>query len=178
MFDKSILKKIIFIYNIFMNIGKFEKVTSEQFLKDSKDFLGIENDNYDFVSIPKRATKGSAGYDFVCPFDIEIKPNQLVKIPTGIRCYMEKGYVLNIYPRSSLGFKYQMMLANTVGIIDADYYNALNQGHIIIAIINKGEKTITLYKGDRFVQGVFLKFYTVSEEEVETTRTGGLGSSN
>ena len=178
MFDKSILKKIIIIYNIFMNIGQFKKVTKEQFLKDSKDFLDTTIDNYDYISIPKRATKGSAGYDFVCPFDIEIKPNELVKIPTGIRCYMEEGYVLNIYPRSSLGFKYQMMLANTVGIIDADYYNALNQGHIIIALVNKGDKTIILNKGDRFVQGIFLKFYTVIEDEIEEVRTGGLGSSN
>lgn len=178
MFDKSILKKIIIIYNIFMNIGQFKKVTKEQFLKDSKDFLDTTIYNYDYISIPKRATKGSAGYDFVCPFDIEIKPNELVKIPTGIRCYMEEGYVLNIYPRSSLGFKYQMMLANTVGIIDADYYNALNQGHIIIALVNKGDKTIILNKGDRFVQGIFLKFYTAIEDEIEEVRTGGLGSSN
>ncbi len=161
-----------------MNIGKFEKVTREQFLKDSNELLNYSFDNYDYVTIPKRATVGSAGYDFVCPFDIDIKPKQLVKIPTGIRCYMEKGYVLSIYPRSSLGFKYQMMLANTVGIIDADYYYALNQGHIIVAIVNMGEKTISLKKGDRFVQGIFLKFYTVDEEEVTDIRTGGLGSSN
>lgn len=161
-----------------MNIGKFEKVTREQFLKDSNELLNYSFDNYDYVSIPKRATVGSAGYDFVCPFDIDIKPKQLVKIPTGVRCHMENGYVLSIYPRSSLGFKYQMMLANTVGIIDADYYNALNQGHIIVAIVNMGEKTISLKKGDRFVQGIFLKFYTVEEEVVTDIRTGGLGSSN
>lgn len=161
-----------------MNIGKFEKVTVQQFKQDCTQILGIDTDNYEYVSIPKRATSGSAGYDFVCPFDIEIKPKELVKIPTGIRCYIEQGYVLSIYPRSSLGFKYQMMLANTVGIIDADYYNALNQGHIIIALVNMGDKTLNLKKGDRFVQGIFTKFYTVKEQEVTEIRTGGLGSSN
>ena len=99
-------------------------------------------------------------------------------MPSGIRCYIDEGYVLNIYPRSSLGFKYQMTLANTTGIIDSDYYNALNEGHIIVALVNRGEKDIVLNKGDRFVQGVFLQYFTAEEELVSETRTGGFGSSN
>ena len=163
-----------------MSIGKFEKVSLSQFKNDLKDCLNIEatNDIYEEIILPKRATKGSAGYDFVCPIDITIKPNQMLKIPSGIRCFIENTYVLNIYPRSSLGFKYQMMLANTTGIIDSDYYGAKNEGHIIIAVVNKGDKDIVLKKGERFVQGIFFKFYTVDEEEIETKRMGGFGSSN
>ena len=163
-----------------MSIGKFEKVSLSQFKNDLKDCLNIEttNDIYEEIILPKRATKGSAGYDFVCPIDITIKPNQMLKIPSGIRCFIENTYVLNIYPRSSLGFKYQMMLANTTGIIDSDYYGAKNEGHIIIAVVNKGDKDIILKKGERFVQGIFFKFYTVDEEEIETKRIGGFGSSN
>ena len=163
-----------------MSIGKFEKVSLSQFKNDLKDCLNIEttNDIYEEIILPKRATKGSAGYDFVCPIDITIKPNQMLKIPSGIRCFIENTYVLNIYPRSSLGFKYQMMLANTTGIIDSDYYDAKNEGHIIIAVVNKGDKDIVLKKGERFVQGIFFKFYTVDEEEIETKRIGGFGSSN
>ena len=161
-----------------MAIARFEKVSREQFSKDLKDLLNIEDDFYDDIVLPKRATTGSAGYDFTSPIDFILKPNEMIKIPSGIRCYIEEGYVLNIYPRSSLGFKYQMSLANTTGIIDADYYNALNEGHIIVALVNRGNKDIVIKKGDRFVQGIFLKFYTAVEEEVTNKRQGGFGSSN
>ena len=157
-----------------MPIGKFQKVSLEQFIKDV-DVVNVE-EIYNDTPLPKRATKGSAGYDFVCPIDIEIKPNEMIKIPTGIRCYMEQGYVLNIYPRSSLGMKYQMYLTNTTGIIDSDYYNAKNEGHIIVSIVNKGDKILKINKGERFVQGIFLKYYTVIEEEVLDQRNGGFGS--
>ena len=161
-----------------MEIARFEKVSSNQFNKDLKDLLNIEGDYYNEIILPKRATSGSAGYDFVTPIDISLKPGEMIKVPTGIRCYIEEGYVLSIFPRSSLGFKYQLCLANTVGIIDADYYNALNEGHIIVALVNRGEKEVILKKGDRFVQGIFFKFYTAKEEEVTNVRTGGFGSSN
>lgn len=161
-----------------MNIARFEKVSKEQFLKDLKGFLNIEEDVYDDIVLPTRATEGSAGYDFTSPIDFTIKPNEMIKIPSGIRCYIEEGYVLNIYPRSSLGFKYQMCLANTTGIIDADYYNALNEGHIIVALVNRGNKDIVIKKGDRFVQGIFFQFFTAIEDEVTRKRTGGFGSSN
>lgn len=161
-----------------MNIARFEKVSKKQFNEDLIKLLNLNLDVYDDIVLPKRATKGSAGYDFTIPFNITIKPNEMVKIPTGIRCYIEDEYVLHIYPRSSLGFKYQLTLANTVGIIDADYYNALNEGHIIVALVNRGNKDIELKKGDRFVQGIFYKFFTAEEEEVTSKRLGGFGSSN
>ena len=161
-----------------MAIARFEKVSRKQFEDDLKDILGREGDFYDDIILPKRATTGSAGYDFSSPVDITIRPGEMVKVPSGIRCFIEEGYVLNIYPRSSLGFKYQLTLANTTGIIDADYYNALNEGHIIVALVNRGQKDIVISKGERFVQGIFLRFYTAEEEEVKGLRTGGFGSSN
>ena len=161
-----------------MEIARFEKVSKEQFNKDLKDLLNIEGEHYNDIVLPKRATSGSAGYDFTSPIDFVLKPNEMIKIPTGIRCFIEEGYVLNIYPRSSLGFKYQISLANTVGIIDADYYNALNEGHIIVALVNRGSKEVSISKGDRFVQGIFYQFFTAKEEEVTNVRVGGFGSSN
>ena len=161
-----------------MAIARFEKVSREQFAKDLKELLGSEDGFYDEIVLPLRATKGSAGYDFSSPLDVTIRPGEMVKVPSGIRCFIEEGYVLHIYPRSSLGFKYRLTLANTTGIIDADYYNALNEGHIIVALVNRGDKDIVIKKGERFVQGIFLKFYTAEEEEVTGQRTGGFGSSN
>ena len=161
-----------------MNIARFEKVSKEQFEKDTKELLNSTSFDYDSIAIPKRVTEGSAGYDFVCPFDVTIKTNEMVKIPTGIRCCMEKDYVLQIYPRSSLGFKYQICLANTVGIIDSDYYNVKNEGHIIVALVNRGNKDLEIKKGDRIVQGIFTQFFKAEENEVLDKRTGGFGSSN
>ena len=161
-----------------MNIARFEKVSKEQFSKDSIELLNISDADYEAVSIPVRATEGSAGYDFVCPFDLTIKQGEMVKVPTGIRCFIESNYVLQIYPRSSLGFKYQICLANTVGIIDSDYYNATNEGHIIVALVNRGDKDLEIKKGERIVQGIFVEYFKAEEDEVTTKRTGGIGSSN
>lgn len=161
-----------------MNIARFEKVSKEQFSSDSMNLLNISSFDYDSIVIPSRATEGSAGYDFVCPFDLVIKPGELIKIPTGIRCFIENNYVLQIYPRSSLGFKYQLCLANTVGIIDSDYYNADNEGHIIVALVNRGDKNIEIKKGDRIVQGIFVEYFKAEEKNVTSKRTGGFGSSN
>lgn len=161
-----------------MNIARFEKVSKEQFSKDAIDLLNLSSFDYDAIKIPVRATEGSAGYDFVCPFDLTIKPGEMIKVPTGIRCFIEKNYVLQIYPRSSIGIKYQVCLANTVGIIDSDYYNAKNEGHIITALVNRGDKDFVINKGDRIVQGIFVEYHTADEETVTTKRTGGFGSSN
>ena len=161
-----------------MNVAEFKIVSKEQFNKDLYDLLGINGNYYDFVQIPRRATKGSAGYDFYSPVDIALKPGEIAKIPTGIRCKIDDGYVLQIYPRSSLGFKYQMNLLNTVGIIDSDYYNADNEGHIIVGVINRGNKELVIKKGDRFVQGIFYKYYLALEDDTKQERHGGFGSTN
>ena len=161
-----------------MEIAKFEKVSKKQFDIDTKSLLNVVSDSYCNVKIPYRATSGSAGYDFYCPIDICLKPGEIARIPTGIRCEIDDGYVLEIYPRSSLGFKYQMCLLNTVGIIDSDYYNADNEGHIIIGIVNRGDKDLVLKSGDRFCQGVFKRYYLAFEDDEKKTRHGGFGSTD
>ena len=160
-----------------MVIAKFEKVTENQFKADLAKLEGYEA-SIEEVLLPKRATRGSAGYDFYSPIEVNLKPGESIKIPTGIRCKIDDGYVLKIYPRSSLGFKFQMALLNTVGIIDADYYNADNEGHIIVGIVNRGDKDLLIKKGDRFVQGIFEQYFLAMEEENTNERHGGFGSTN
>lgn len=175
---------------MFRTIAQFEKVSYKQFFKDFIDACKLNDcmhdlDSfvepiYDSIKLPKRATSGSAGYDFYIPIDLKIAPNTTVKVPTGIRCKMKKNYVLQIYPRSSLGFKYRCQLDNTVGIIDSDYYESDNEGHIFIKITNDTHenKTIELKSGDGFAQGVFNKYYLAKEDKVHTKRNGGFGSTN
>ena len=117
-------------------IAKFEKVSFEQFKKDYIDACPqLAKDDikeiYDAIKLPKRATAGSAGYDFYAPFPIVLQPGSTTKIPTGIRARIDNGWVLKLYPRSGLGFKFRMQLNNTVGIIDSDYYGSDNEGHIL-----------------------------------------------
>ena len=103
-----------------------------------------------------------------------------MKIPTGIRAYMQEGEVLNIYPRSGLGFKYHISLANTVGIIDDDYYYSDNEGHIFIKIHNGGDKPVTIKQDEAFAQGVFQPFLLADGDDFESgeVRNGGFGSTS
>ena len=128
--------------------------------------------------MPERATVGSAGYDFYSPPDFVLEPGQTIKIPTGIRAKIEDGWVLMIFPRSGLGFKFRIQLNNTVGIIDSDYYGSDNEGHIFIKITNDSNegKTLSLKKGDGFAQGVFLPYGVTSDDEAAALRNGGFGS--
>ena len=123
---------------------------------------------------------GSAGYDFVIPFNVVIKPGYTCLVLTGIRCKMDEGWVLNIYPRSGLGFKYRCQLDNTVGIIDQDYYYSSNMGHIMIKITNDGKegKTLNIKAGERMCQGIFEEFGITKDDEVSTIRDGGFGSTS
>ena len=130
------------------------------------------------MPLPKRATKGSAGYDFFAPFDITLAPGQTIKIPTGIRAKMEDNWVLKLYPRSGLGFKFRLQLNNTVGIIDSDYYYSSNEGHIFAKITNDSNegKTVSIKKFTGFIQGIFLEYGITYDDEVEEIRDGGFGS--
>ncbi|MBR2686137.1 MAG: protease inhibitor I42 family protein [Erysipelotrichaceae bacterium] len=156
--------------------GKFEFVSKKQFENDLEVILGYLPE-YE-ITLPKRATAGSAGYDFALPFDLDLGPNDTIRIPSGIRSQIHDGWVLMIFPRSSLGFKYRLQLDNTVGIIDSDYYHADNEGHIIIKVTNHSDKTLSLKKGDRFVQGIFLPFGITEDDDATANRTGGFGSTN
>ncbi len=163
-------------------IAKFEKVSFEQFSEGLKknwpELSEQAKEIYDEIKLPKRATRGSAGYDFFTPFDIEIEPNKQVLIPTGIRATMREDYVLMLFPRSSLGFKYRLQLNNTVGVIDSDYYYADNEGHIFVKLTNdtKEDKIVKIEKGQGMVQGIFLQFGVTIDDEVSEERTGGIGS--
>lgn len=163
-------------------IAKFEKVSFEQFKNDwKKNFENSDEEIrqiYDDIKLPHRATKQSAGYDFYAPVDIEMKPGEVKLIPSGIRAKIDDGYVLMLYPRSSLGFKFRMQLNNTVGVIDADYYNADNEGHIMCKFTNDTheDKVLKVDKGAGMVQGIFMSFGITVDDDSNEERTGGIGS--
>lgn len=157
-------------------IAKFEKVSLKQF----KDGCGSDNaeEIYGGIKLPSRATSGSAGYDIFAPYDITLAPNETVKVPTGIRALIEEGWVLKIYPRSGLGFKYRLQLNNTVGIIDSDYSDSENEGHIFIKITNDTNegKTVEIPAGTAFAQGIFVEYGITYDDSAEGVRNGGFGS--
>ena len=161
-------------------IAQFEKVSFEQFQSGFDGEFSLEELKvmYEELPLPKRATTGSAGYDFYAPFDITLEPGQTIKVPTGIRAKMEDGWVLKIYPRSGLGFKFRLQLNNTVGIIDSDYYYSSNEGHIFAKITNDSNegKIVNIKKHTGFVQGLFLEYGITYDDEVEEIRDGGFGS--
>ena len=163
-------------------IAAFEKVSFAQYEKDFADaFPGHETAEiraiYDDITKPKRATAGSAGYDFSAPVAFVLKPGETIKIPTGIRARMDEDWVLCLFPRSGQGFKYRLQLNNTVGIIDSDYYNNEdNEGHIMIALLNYGKETVSLEKGERVAQGIFSKYLITNDDDATGVRTGGIGS--
>lgn len=164
-------------------IAKFEKVSMEQFKEGFTDCFGEQDEQkireiYEQIKLPKRATKGSAGYDFFSPVEFTLNPGETIKIPTGIRVRMEEDWVLHLYPRSSLGFKYRLQLNNTVGIIDSDYYHSDNEGHIFMKMTNDTNegKTVTIPSGVGFMQGIFLEYGITEDDDTEEIRNGGLGS--
>ena len=167
-------------------IAKFKKVSFEQFKKDMIDtFENMYSEEeikeiYDRIKLPKRATTGSAGYDFYTPIPFLLEPNHTIKIPTGIRCIMEYEWVLKLYPRSGLGFKYRLQLNNGVGIIDSDYYYSDNEGHIFAKITNDSNegKIVNLKDGDGFIQGIFLEYGITVDDDADGVRNGGFGSTN
>ena len=154
---------------------KFEIISINQFNKDFKDI----DTKYEDIIIPKRSTKFSAGSDFYMPYDLTVKKNEVVLIPTGIKAKLNSDEFLGIYIRSSLGFKYNLRMCNQVGIIDSDYYNnPSNEVHIFVKLKNEGNNDIILKKYDRYVQGIIQKYYIVDhEKEIEDIWVGGMGSS-
>ena len=164
-------------------IARFEKVSFEQFREGYEDSFGPEKEEqlqkiYEEIRLPRRATAGSAGYDFYTPVPLTIHPGETVKIPTGIRVKMDQDGVLKCYPRSGLGFKYRLQLNNTVGIIDSDYYGSDNEGHIFAKLTNDSRegKVVELESGTGFMQGIFVEYGITVDDEVTTIRNGGFGS--
>jgi len=160
-----------------MRYAKFHKVSPAQF---QSAFDHDVTDLYNAIVLPKRATKGSAGYDFHAPFDFTLAPGETITIPTGIRCEMAQDRVLMIYPRSGLGFKFRLQLNNTVGVIDSDYFYSDNEGHIFIKLTNDSNegKTVNVKAGEGFAQGIFFVYGLTDDDDATETRNGGFGSTN
>lgn len=164
-------------------IAQFFKVSEENFVEAFREEFPQYTDAdirdlYASIQLPKRATKGSAGYDFYAPFAFSLPPGSTIKIPTGIRVKMDEDWVLQLYPRSGLGFKYRLQMNNTVGIIDSDYYNSDNEGHIFAKITNDSNegKTLEIGAGMGFIQGIFLQYGITVDDEADGIRNGGFGS--
>jgi dUTP pyrophosphatase len=140
------------------------------------------------IVLPKRATRGAAGYDFQAAESVTVpsiwqlqsqgiapKP---VLVKTGIKAYMAENEYLELVSRSSNPLKRFLMLANGVGIIDSDYYNNEgNEGHIMFQFLNFGYEEMVIEKGERIGQGIFKPFLLADEDRVENERIGGFGSS-
>ena len=167
-------------------VATFEKVSLGEFYDAMKDgfYSSIEPSMeaiermYNNIVLPVRATSGSAGYDFVTPISVQLRPGESINIPTGIRVRIEDGWWLLCLPRSGLGFKYRLQLANTAGVIDSDYYYSDNEGHIHAKITNdcKADKIVTLNTGSRFMQGIFVPYGITYDDDAKDMRVGGFGS--
>lgn len=175
-------------------VAKFEKISFNQFYKDwlkhcpsdKKTWTESEVKTiYDTITLPTRGTNGSAGYDISIPYDVVINFNESKVIPTGLRCKIDPSWFLDLNPRSGQGFKYGIRLANTRGIIDSDYYNADNEGHIMVKLANESkavnpeEKPFKIEANKAFCQGIFT-IYGITEDDNPATvyRTGGFGSTD
>ena len=166
-------------------VAKFEKVSFEQFKSDWIDTFNLEDTPetvneirkiYDNIKLPKRATIGSAGYDFYTPCDIQLNSKEMMKVPTGIRVRIVEDWWLGCLPRSGLGFKFKLQLNNTMGVIDSDYYHSDNEGHIFIKVTNDGNKNMEVKSGNGFAQGIFLPFGITTDDDADGIRNGGFGS--
>ncbi len=164
-------------------IARFEKVSFQQFYEGLMNTIGYTDKEgsqyiYDNLKLPQRATSGSAGYDFFSPIDFTLPPGESIQLPTGVRVWMEEGWVLQIYPRSGLGFKYRLQLDNTVGIIDSDYYYSDNEGQVFLKITNdsRSGKSVTVATGEGVMQGIFIEYGITVNDNIEVSRNGGFGS--
>ena len=160
---------------------KFEKISKTQYFRDVRGKFPIA---YDDIKLPKRGTAQSAGYDFFSVADITLLPGETIKLPTGIKFKCDPDKFLAAYPRSGIGFKHGIMLANTVGIIDADYYNNPgNEGHIWVKLTYPQQASIStdpfvIKKGDAIFQGIIQPYYTVEDDDASAERIGGFGSTS
>lgn len=189
--DENIeLKKRVLSYSLKYGSNERGKVSGMRFEKVSfkafrESWMGATNEEveqiYKGLKMPRRATKGSAGYDFFSPIDFELRPCDSIVFPTGIRAKMPEGWVLMIFPRSGQGFKYRLQLDNTVGIIDSDYYYSDNEGNIGMKLTCDSKDpgcVVKVKKGQAIAQGVFVKYGLTSNDKTRKTRNGGFGSTD
>ena len=168
-----------------VRIARFEKVTPRRFVEDwiatfPQQTVEQALMAYEHIQLPRRATSGSAGYDFFAPVGFELPAGESIKMPTGVRALIEEGWVLTLYPRSSLGFKFRFQLDNSVGVIDSDYARSDNEGHIFLRMTNDSRegKGLRVPAGAAFAQGIFLPFGITVDDDVKSARNGGFGSTN
>lgn len=142
-------------------------------LKNCRGFEILDDYKDKNINLPERKTAQSAGYDFESAVDVTLIRHKIILVPTGLKAFMLPDEVLMIHIRSSLAYKNQIMLANGVGVIDADY-----NGHIMFPMINFGDEDFRITKGMRVAQGVFQKYLTIDGDEagVGKIRNGGFGS--
>jgi dUTP pyrophosphatase len=166
-------------------IRGFEKISENQFNKDFAEIIELYHDDdenpiiYSEIKLPQRATAKSAGYDVYSPTYFRLLPNEEIKLPTGIKAYMQDDEVLKAYPRSGLGFKYYLRFANTIPVIDADYINSDNEGHIWIKLRNEGTKIMRIDKGEAICQVIFEKYLLADGDNYTgKERNGGFGSTS
>lgn len=164
-------------------VAQFMKVSAENFIGAMREEFPSYTEEelkgmYDALKLPCRATKGSAGYDFYAPFGFSLPPGGTIKVPTGIRVRIDEGWVLKLYPRSGLGFKYRLQFNNTVGIIDSDYFDSGNEGHIFIKMTNDSNegRTVEVDAGMGFAQGIFVEYGITVDDRADGIRDGGFGS--
>ena len=166
-------------------VARFYKVSFEQFAKDLRDAVpdtvwmeDALHQIYEAIQLPLRATSGSAGYDFYLPYGLRLAPGEGVKIVTGIRAKIAPGWVLINVPKSGLGFKFRLQMDNTVGVIDSDYYDSDNEGHIMAKLTNdsRSGRVLELAAGKAFMQGLFLPFGITEDDAATGVRNGGFGS--
>lgn len=167
-------------------MSHFEKVSFEQWKADC-GVKGLPESGlrewYDAIKLPKQATAASAGCDFFMPFSLNFEGGSCFKIATGVRWVCshdgsDRSKVLLVMPRSGLGFKYGIKLSNTVGVIDADYSDSDNEGHIIISMVNPSDKTVMLEEGKPFAQGIVVRYEVPEGAESDSSRNGGFGSTD
>lgn len=133
------------------------------------------------IKLPERSTKNSAGYDFFAMYDVTIPPYKLgdnpFMIPTGVKAEMLHNEFLMLVNRSSNPKKKKLVIPNSVGIIDADYYNNVdNEGEMFFGFYNLSNEPVTIMKGEKLGQGIFMKYYTTDDDNASGERTGGFGS--
>jgi len=167
-----------------VSFEEFERAMRElykntEFIRED-NFLSTIRDVYEALPLPKRGTARSAGYDIHTPAPFELAPNCSIKIPTGIRVLMEDDWCFVCAPRSGQGVKYRLQLANTLGVVDADYSNADNEGHIWLTICNDTYESRIFFAEtfDRIAQGIFLPYGITVDDDADGKRTGGFGSTD
>jgi dUTP pyrophosphatase len=168
-------------YRRIMRIRGFERITFHQWEKDTRALVDVNMPlcGYEEIMLPKRMTSCSAGYDVFSVVSLELHPGESFQFPTGFKAYMMFDEMISIHPRSGLGFKFFIRLANTTGVGDSDYYNNPgNEGHYWVKVRNEGYTPVSIKKGDAIAQAIFSKFLITDNDVASRNRVGGLGSTD